>query len=630
MDQQVELPRKKPTKGGKTRRQFSAAFKIRAVKLHLEEGHPISLVASEIGVLVTVLGRWVKRYREQGEAGFCREKRRSGSGLHREVKARIVTLKQEEPERGVRRISDVLRRVFFLKASPESVRRTLHEASLLKAATPRKRRDVRGHKPRFFERSTPNQLWQTDICVFKLGGKLAYLIGFIDDYSRYIVGLDLYMTQTADNVLEVYRRAASEYRPPKEMLTDNGRQYASWRGTTKFEGEMKKDMVQHIKSRPHHPMTLGKIERFWKTILEEFLCRAKFESFEEARERVRLWVKYYNFKRPHQAIEGLYPADRYFEVANEVRKVVEQGVQENVLELALRGKPQKPFYLVGRMDSQTVMLTAEKGKLKLRVEDMQSRDSKEVIYPMSKQNDFIGDSTNGKAEREGQSERNDEGQAVHIVLSQCDGPVQSGAVGMDGAAEAFGGVPGDGLEVDDLSSVAETCTGRDASGIGATGEPGPGPCFESEVTDHAGKTGGEAVTSSHECGCEAGQALADITGHENREEGAGDGQTLAEEVPHAGVGVGEKAGDVDFAGTQRETDSTGGCISVGRVAEDLLRVGNPCPGGDDGGAFQRADGPSCATCRYRKGGLETARGVAGEGSFGGQRDSGGTGSSAAV
>jgi hypothetical protein len=41
-------------------------------------------------------------------------------------------------------------------------------------------------------------------------------------------------------------------------------------------------------------MTLGKIERFWKTIWEEFLERAQFDSFESAGERVRLWVKYYN------------------------------------------------------------------------------------------------------------------------------------------------------------------------------------------------------------------------------------------------------------------------------------------------------------------------------------------------
>jgi hypothetical protein len=116
-------------------------------------------------------------------------------------------------------------------------------------------------------------------------------------------------------------------------------------------------------------MTLGKIERFWKTIYLEFLVRAQFESFEDAAERIRQWVKYYNHKRPHQGIGGLCPADRYFEIQSELRKTIEHGIQENLLEMALRGKPRLPFYMVGRMEGQSVVLRAEKGKLRLSVDD---------------------------------------------------------------------------------------------------------------------------------------------------------------------------------------------------------------------------------------------------------------------
>ena len=78
-------------------------------------------------------------------------------------------------------------------------------------------------------------------------------------------------------------------------------------------------------------MTLGKIERFWKTIYEEYLVRAQFGSFEEARERIRQWVQYYNHKRPHQGIGGLCPADRFFEIQAELKKTMEQGIADNVL-----------------------------------------------------------------------------------------------------------------------------------------------------------------------------------------------------------------------------------------------------------------------------------------------------------
>jgi len=136
------------------------------------------------------------------------------------------------------------------------------------------------------------------------------------------------------------------------MLTDNGRQYTSWRGTSRFEAELKKEGVAHFKSRPQHPMTLGKIERFWSTIWQEFLTRAQFESFDSARERIRCWIKYYNHKRPHQGIEGLCPADRFFEVQSQLRKTIQAGIADNVLEMALRGQPRAPFYMVGRITPQ--------------------------------------------------------------------------------------------------------------------------------------------------------------------------------------------------------------------------------------------------------------------------------------
>jgi putative transposase len=84
-----------------------------------------------------------------------------------------------------------------------------------------------------------------------LGGRYAYLIAFMDDYSRFLTGADLFRSPTAANVLEVFRVAAGEFPPPKEMLTDQGRQYTSWRGDSRFEAEMKKNGIHHFKSRPH-------------------------------------------------------------------------------------------------------------------------------------------------------------------------------------------------------------------------------------------------------------------------------------------------------------------------------------------------------------------------------------------
>jgi len=348
------LPRKaRGPKRGDRRNRYTFGMRLKAVKLFLEEGFTASAISRELGMSDSSINKWVGDYHEHGEAGIKYGTKRSRRPkVAPAVKQKIVELKKEQPRWGIRRISDVLSRFFHLKASPETVRKTLHDEQLMDKPT-KKKPKKNPQKPRFFERATPNQLWQTDIFTFRLGGHQAYLIGYIDDYSRYLVGLELFSRQTADNVLELFRRSVSEYGLPKEMLTDNGRQYTNWRGTSRFEKALKQEKIHHLRSRPHHPQTLGKIERFWKTVWDEFLCRAQFESFEEARERIRNWIKYYNHRRPHQGIGGLCPADRFFEVAHEMKGVIERGIEDNILELALRGKPRQPFYMVGRMGGQS-------------------------------------------------------------------------------------------------------------------------------------------------------------------------------------------------------------------------------------------------------------------------------------
>jgi transposase InsO family protein len=375
-----------------------------------------------------------------------------------------------------------MRQCLFLPSSAETVRRTLIGSSIPKLKRQTKRNMVR---PRFFERSTPNQMWQSDIFTFRLGGKYAYLIGFIDDYSRYIVGLELYRSQTASQVLEVYRRAASEYNPPKEMLTDNGRQYANWTGRTKFMKEMEKDKIHHLRSRPHHPMTLGKIERFWATIYQEFLVRAQFTSFDEARERIAAWIKYYNHQRPHQGIGGLMPAARYFEIAAELRKVVEQGIQENLLEIALRGKPQQPFYMVGRMDGQAVVLRAEKGRLRLSIDEGGDKKPQEIVYPLP----------------EGEyNERRRSGDGTATGEAESHSPVQrpgtepGGADGLDGTAEAGGSVPGVVDPVGGAGSVATACAGRDVAGAGTAGQTNGWHIAEPAPAESAGEAAPAGIT----------------------------------------------------------------------------------------------------------------------------------------
>lgn len=470
-------------------RPYPFELRLKMVKAFVEEQYPMDLLVQESGVSQHTLYAWVKRYRSLGEGGLHdAPPNRKVKRLPLPVREKIVEVKKENQSFGVRRISDLLRRFFWLRASPEAVRQTLKAAHLIKTPKAKRRKNV--DKPRFFERATPNQMWQSDIFMFRLGGTNAYLIGFIDDYSRYITGLELYRSQTGENVMEVVRRAFGEYGPPKEMLTDNGRQYTSWRGKTRFEAELKKEKIHHIKSQPHHPMTLGKIERFWATIYEEFLVRAQFTSFEEARERIAKWVKYYNHKRPHQGIGSLCPADRYFEIAAEMKKTLEAGIEENILEMALRGKPQAPFYMVGRLDGQSVVLRAEKGKLRLRVEDEGTKEEQEITYNLKEKPDGEEASGNegGKAGQGGRDGREGDGGGEGRGQGPLrDGALPGGVIGVDGAAETRGGVPGNEGPLCASQPVAGPGLGGDAAGAAAADEPGEGGGASTAAPAHPGE-----------------------------------------------------------------------------------------------------------------------------------------------
>ena len=528
---------------------YPTEFRLKVVRLFLEEEYSASLLAEQFGISRSAICRWIKLYRQRGIEGLEVKPRAGGNTrLVPEVQQRMVAVKKAHPEYGPRRIADVLKRFFLIRTSQSTVHKTLSEKGLVNKAKRKPKKNP--PKPRFFERSRPNQLWQSDIMTFRLAGRNAYLIGFIDDYSRYITSLGLYRSQTAAHVLETYRRGIAEYGVPKEMLTDNGRQYTNWRGKTRFEKEMKKDRVKHIRSRPHHPMTLGKIERFWKSILGEFLQRAQFDSFEQAVERTAFWVKYYNHKRPHQGIGGLCPADRFFEIAHDLKKTLEKGVEENVLELALRGRPVDPFYMVGRMGGQSVVIRAEKGKVKMLVDDHAS-SQKELVYDARKDIDHEDNPTNPQSIR---SATKDNGCAVHL----------------ERAAHQRPGLPGAFDQSNAVGSMAEPGHRGHAQGAGPE-EERPGAADQPPAVEADRKEAGQPQRPAGTASADTPKSVA--------------GGTDAKPADRA------IEGRDDHEGSLRSSHGPSGSRPDGRVAQDLLQVGAAgpfCPAG-------QCDGPAAGS-----------------------------------
>jgi len=86
---------------------------------------------------------------------------------------------------------------------------------------------------------------------------------------------------------------------------------------------------------------------------------AVFLDLEDARKRIGHFIDYYNFQRPHQSLEGLTPADRFFGAAPQVLSTLKARVNANALELARAGLPKEPFYLTGQVGGRPFSVHAE-------------------------------------------------------------------------------------------------------------------------------------------------------------------------------------------------------------------------------------------------------------------------------
>jgi transposase InsO family protein len=323
-------------------------------------GLPAGDFAALVGLSKHTLYAWKKKFDTQGPAGLLEQPRGGpkGSRLPELTKRSILMIKQSNPAYGCQRISDMLQRGPALPASPSAVARVLHEAGYeLEEVTSRPHPD----QVRHFERARPNQLWQTDLFTFilKRQNRRVYLVAFLDDHSRFIVGYGLHASQSAALVLEVLRVAIASYGRPEEILTDNGSQYVTWRGKSAFARELEKRGIRQVVAAPRRPQTLGKIERFWGTLWRECLETALFVDLGDAQRRIGWFIDHYNFRRCHRGVDGLMPADRYFGAASEVRRTLEAQIAANALELARDGLPRQPFYLTGQVGGQPFSVHAE-------------------------------------------------------------------------------------------------------------------------------------------------------------------------------------------------------------------------------------------------------------------------------
>lgn len=233
------------------RHTFTPPQRLLLLDTWRRSGLPAQDFASLVGTSPATLYKWKQRFEQQGPAGLIDQPRGApaGSRLPELTKRTILMLKEQHPEWGCQRISDLLWRGPALPASASAVARVLHEAGYEAV-------DQTTHphpdRVRRFERAQPNQLWQTDLFTFvlKRQNRRVYLVAFLDDHSRFLVCYGLHASQSTTLVLEVLEAGIANYGPPDEILTDNGAQYVTWRGKSQFTRRLEQRGIRQLVSRP--------------------------------------------------------------------------------------------------------------------------------------------------------------------------------------------------------------------------------------------------------------------------------------------------------------------------------------------------------------------------------------------
>jgi len=309
--------------------------RLRLARCVVEDRWPVRRAAERFQVSHTTAARWAARYREHGAAGMADRSSRPHTSPHRtpvRTERRIVRL------RVARRLGPA-RIAFRLGLNPS----TVHAVLARYHCPPLAHLDRgSGRRVRRYEREQPGELVHVDIK--KLGNipdgggwratgraqglrnraatlgtrrsryrtpllGYGYLHTALDDHSR-LAYTEILPDETKDTATAFWARAHAWFAAAgitiERVMTDNGSAYRSstWRQALAAAG------ITHKRTRPYRPQTNGKVERFHRTLADEWAYARPYRSETERRTALDPWLHDYNHHRGHTALGGLPPASR--------------------------------------------------------------------------------------------------------------------------------------------------------------------------------------------------------------------------------------------------------------------------------------------------------------------------------
>lgn len=270
---------------------------------------------AELGIPRSTYYRWQRRFRQEGEVGLVDRKPQPGTVWNRlrpEEEKQILTEALRQPDRSAREIAFWLTDQAGFSVSESTVYRLLKRHGLIPEVKPV---GFPASKEYRVKTTRINEQWQSDASYFFVEGwGWYYLVSVLDDYSRFILAWDLKPDMTAETFSEVVQKAVEwtgmEQVPIQDrtrLLTDRGPGYLA----RAFEDYLKELKIRHIYCSPHHPQTNGKLERFHETLKSKTNLLV-YTSPDSLRAVMAEFIDFYRYRRYHEGIGNVTPADVYF------------------------------------------------------------------------------------------------------------------------------------------------------------------------------------------------------------------------------------------------------------------------------------------------------------------------------
>jgi len=269
---------------------------------------------------------WLYAYRAKGIDGL-KPKERSDSGsvrkLAHEVADAIIARKKEAPRLPVKAIVREL--IAQNKLRPYQVAlSTVYRYLALKL--PRVAATTTGKEQKRFTHRYPNDCWQSDVMhgPYLKGpddakARKTYLVAFLDDATRLIVGADFFFSEATVNIKSVLREAVVTYGIPSKLYLDNGRNFCA--DDLQLACAAMKCALIH--TTPYYPEAKGKIERFFRTVRDGFLAGLRpASSLDVLNQTFHAWLHDQYNRAPHRGIDGKTPLDTFLANAeNHIRRL---------------------------------------------------------------------------------------------------------------------------------------------------------------------------------------------------------------------------------------------------------------------------------------------------------------------